>query len=1295
MMDTLADGEGEFGQTLIEIAPCDEPAESTPQVWEPGQVLLDLYEVREVLGEGGFGTVYRVHHRGWDLDLAVKSLRPELAGNPGFSRLFQQECQAWINLGLHPHIVSCHYVRHMGGMPRIFSEYVAGGSLGQWLEQHPDPEFSVIVDLAWQCLCGLSHAHERGLIHRDVKPDNCLLSAPSEGTLLKLTDFGIAAALESCRPVESADNLPAGASLAPPPPPLRGGGPSRTLRFASGAVGTPAYMPPEQWSPEHGEIGPWSDIYAFGVMLFELCCGERPFDEGHETPDILKLRHLSAPPPDPRALRPTLPASLADFIVRCLSKQPQERFPSAAAASQALASIYESELGRPFPRQASAQLGLLAGSHNNRAVSLIDLGRPEEARSAWEEALQADPACLPALFNRNLTDWRTGQIDDLRVLEDFQRLECTLGESWEWNYLLGLIQLERGEMAAATRHLQRARPPQAVAEVSAALALAARYEGQGVRELSQVAVLPGIQGDFRGEVSPDGQRVLILGSYGEPRMHLCDLDSGEMLWNVPTRAFVRWACFVASGEQFWGADAHGAVHLFDTASGAPVRTLLPPPQNPREPDSLLLSPDQHWLLLSLRGGEHQLVEASTSRLIRLESLHPPAPARVCQVGWLGDSRRLAVCLREPDLPYRVLNVLDTATDAFLWPSGGKVSGGVFDSNLAVAGECVYGFEDCAVKIFDAGRGDILASHRLPKLRSGARIASDQGWLLVGRDQGAVLLDLKCGQSRSYPLVGTGWNSNQVLCLNPGGVSRILCRKVLPGQVREHFLASWSVTPCPQELRAALILSKVSSSAEIGERQAEQARWLTQAREAQASQEWTQVLTCVKQARQVEGFERGAEAFQLWQQMYLRAKPIGLRDAWIACTLPGHRGGVTRMEFSRRDNTLVVASKDGCLRFWELENGRCRRILGPQGFLESAPQGPLTIKHARGACLAPHFTNFWQDRDLRFLATEWSDFSSNPTELEVKVWDLERGVGHPFPVPRGQRFPGQALLRGPSPLILGQDNRSSGISIYDPHGGRLELGGNLRSNRKVVCPTPDERWLLAAGYGAGLELQSIVDGKTVWRVEDRSVTNLWVGAGMGFFLTEVEVPVPGATREYHYDVVVRDLSTGGELSRFRLQERAAQAVLAQERWLVSGNAGIDLWDVATGSHLRRFHQAQFGPVPFAFSVDGRWLAHGDSRAEEITVWALDWELEIPRGIPAHLWAWLDPFLVGKMARAGTLPTDRPARVEEMADYLTRQGSPTWAEGDFDEVLRQLGQAGLGWLPQDKVRQELQRLAARLS
>ena len=180
-----------------DTAEIKEAEQEVPAEWKVGDVILDLYEVKQVHTGGGMGLVYRVHHKNWNMDLAVKSPRADYFMAEQQKQNFIRECETWINLGLHPNIVSSYYVRTLGGIPRVFAEYVDGGSLKDWIDNKKlykggkEKALERILDIAIQFAWGLHYAHEQGLIHQDVKPANVMTT--KDGTV-KVTDFGLAKA---------------------------------------------------------------------------------------------------------------------------------------------------------------------------------------------------------------------------------------------------------------------------------------------------------------------------------------------------------------------------------------------------------------------------------------------------------------------------------------------------------------------------------------------------------------------------------------------------------------------------------------------------------------------------------------------------------------------------------------------------------------------------------------------------------------------------------------------------------------------------------------------------------------------------------------------------------------------------------------------------------------------------------------------------------------------------------------------------------------------------------------------
>jgi len=152
-------------------------------------LLLGLYRMEGEVAEGGMGKVFKVHHTGWNVDLAMKQPHAEMFETEEQKETFIHECDAWINLGLHPHIVACHYVREIDGIPSIFAEWMEGGTLSRWIKDGKVDSLEKILNVAIQFAWGLDYAHEQGLIHQDVKPENVMLTLEGD---VKIADFGIA-----------------------------------------------------------------------------------------------------------------------------------------------------------------------------------------------------------------------------------------------------------------------------------------------------------------------------------------------------------------------------------------------------------------------------------------------------------------------------------------------------------------------------------------------------------------------------------------------------------------------------------------------------------------------------------------------------------------------------------------------------------------------------------------------------------------------------------------------------------------------------------------------------------------------------------------------------------------------------------------------------------------------------------------------------------------------------------------------------------------------------------------------
>jgi len=889
-----------------------------------GAVVAGRYEIRRMIGHGPAYRVYGARHRAWDIDVAIKVPRIDASGFRTAPRAVAADAMRWTGLGLHPHVVYCHYIDRLDDLPLLVVEHRPGGSLRPWIASGRTANLRIGLNLAVQICHGLERAHDEGLCHGGLRPEN-LLFGP-DGTL-GVGDFGIASAAALVG--SEADAVPAARRRELEP-----------------------YIAPEQWV-DPAAIDARTDVFALGVCLYEMMTGRRPYDVA---------RGPRREPPDPTPPVGALPPRLVALLRACVDWEPGRRPTSARAVRDELCAVHQELFRRPSPFAELPALSSDADGWNNQAVALLGLGHPDEADAVWAQALAADGGHLEATYNLGMLRWGRGQISDAALLDSVSRA----GRRGDGPYaaaLLAELHLRSGDVEAAIARLETVGRAALDDAGQALLDAACKRRGSGAGLLSSwtghrayITAVRLAEGE-RHVLSASDDGTLVLWTADQPtRMRTFEGHRGA----VAAVAVSRDGRTAISG----GDDA--TLRVWELKSGRCLKTLAVP----GKVFSIDVSADLTRAVLACSGSAN-FVGVDATRLLALDLDHDRP------LGELKGHTSAAKCVALSADGHLAASGSDDHTVRLWDVAQGGGCRRVFTGHehyvsavclSADGGLVVSGSWDTTLRVWDTRTGrclHVLRGHE--GIINAVAINADASRVVsAGWDRTVRVWDLQTGRCiRTFgahdgivscvalsadgtTAASGGWDRAVHLWRlpehDPGGFAPRLSRRItyarLPSGDPEPDELLDTAEQALQEGRAAEALDAVRTArvhATGADAQRAVRLWTaltgvcrrSGVRALQPRAAWTagSPLSAVQIAARspwvVEALRGGA--LRVWDPELQRAR-------W---TLEGHEGRALAMAVSDDQQRVVSAAADGTVRAWDLDAGSCSHVLGGHTSVVSA------------------------------------------------------------------------------------------------------------------------------------------------------------------------------------------------------------------------------------------------------------------------------------------------------------------------------------------------------------------------
>ncbi|MCU7800047.1 MAG: protein kinase, partial [gamma proteobacterium symbiont of Lucinoma myriamae] len=1183
--------------------------EQTVHDWRIGEVLLELYEVKSLLGEGQFGKVFQVRHRDWNIDLAVKT--PKQKALSAGSENIEKEAETWVNLDLHPNIVNCYYVRRIDGIPQIISEYVDGGDLKQLIasqQLYQEGEHKAllrVLDISIQFAWGLDYAHEQGLIHQDIKPANVMVTSSG---VIKVTDFGLAKAGALANFTEQN---------------------SKQTIIINGMGMTPAYASPEQFSGRH--LTRRTDVWSWAVCVLEMILDYCSWEAGTVAPGILEAYNDNLLDDKPKIA--SIPEALSTLLMQCFEEAEDNRPISLLEVADRLLEIYLNESGEEYPRVQPQEGSGTASSLNNQAISLIDLGQKEEAVKSWKNALNIDPQHFETNYNFLIFQWKNQGLDELELIakiESFyekeknstkintnsKRIACALAKLYiQFGYYINAIKILNNDQETITQ-LPVGLSNEAYKVLGLALCAHYRLVKKSSTWLGAVQCLKKSVVNNATDPYSITAYTLALQRSGQNKLASMFFKTSMSVGIIPRQLKQAVALFLPGYEVLYRiAKKHidvikfinnGETILFNQANILIVWSLKEKhiihemKGHLSQITAIEVSQDETIVITASEQGDIRVWDIITGRWLNVWTAHKDMinALKISSCGqflysasndntlckwdyhnetqinsFYGEGHSNAI--NDIKLSFSGTQIISAGADNTLrlWDTDtGRTIKIIYGHERAITSVCwlddrhvISGSEDKTIRLWDVSTAQCLKTFYGHKgLITCLQVAADKGFLLSGSSDGSVRYwNIKTGSSytishfmRTVRNITLDESQLFALVVTPSGVSMI-------------------ETNNPFKYRAASIFSLPESAVEIDQLSRKYHRKIKRAKLALSNHHNVTYMQEIDQARSLKGFERDYNGFKYWSELYAIFPKLKLKDILRYADFSEHTKRITSMDFSPVDNVCYSASKDQYVYQWNIERQQVNKIFSKfdkpisiikvtndgQGILIACGNNILVmdIKSDKQLSLFCHHIG---DVLAMTITADGRFALSSDDKGKFFLWRLLTGEVIADFTDKATAITTIAVTPDGRFSLTGHRNNYF-ISVWDMEAGRitsvLEGHDNIVTS---IAVTSDGRYFLSASADASLRL---------WQVESSRKKSIQVMKGHAKRINQVSVD---------------------------FQNKLAISA--------SDDKTIKIWDLVNGNCLHTFENTNTMYTTAIISMNAQYALSGDSGGN-IVVWCLDWFL----------------------------------------------------------------------------------------